>query len=98
MSSIAIHIICNVLPSSHHIAGVTAHARKHIKIESSDAERKELLKYSTTGSHSVKLVTRAKIILELDEANGRKPLTQDQIAEKVGVTRKTVNDVTKAFL
>jgi predicted XRE-type DNA-binding protein len=44
------------------------------------------------------LVNRAKIILELDEADGRKPLTQGQIAEKVGVTRQTVNDAKKAFI
>jgi len=43
------------------------------------------------------LVNRAKIILELDEANGRKPLTQAQIAEKIGVTRQTINDVRKAY-
>jgi predicted XRE-type DNA-binding protein len=44
------------------------------------------------------LVNRAKVILELDEADGRKPMTQAQIAEKVGVTRQAVNDAKQAFI
>jgi predicted XRE-type DNA-binding protein len=44
------------------------------------------------------LVNQAKIILELDEAGGRKPLTQNQIAEKIGVSRQTVNAVKRAFV
>jgi predicted XRE-type DNA-binding protein len=71
---------------------------KHIKIELSAVTRGELKKFSTAGKHSVRLVNRAKIILELDEAGGRKPLTQEQIAEKVGVARQTVNDAKRAFL
>ena len=70
---------------------------KHVKIELITTERSELQKYTKTGTHSVKLVNRAKIILELDEADGRKALTQAEIAEKVGVTRQTVNDAKKAF-
>ena len=71
---------------------------KHVKIELSEAERSELEKFTKTGKRSVKLVNRAKIILELDEAGGRKPLTQEQIAEKVGVTRQALNDTKKEFL
>jgi predicted XRE-type DNA-binding protein len=70
----------------------------HIKIELNPNMRKELEKFMKTGKHSVRLVNRAKIILELDEADGRKPLTQVQIAEKVGVTRQTVNDAKQAFI
>ena len=71
---------------------------KHIKIELSEAERRELKKFSTTGSHSVRLVNRAKIVLELDESGSRRPLTQQAIAEKLGVSRQTINDAKKAFL
>jgi len=71
---------------------------KHVRIELSASDRSELEKYTKTGKRSVKLVNRAKIILELDEANERKPLAQSEIAEKVGVTRQTVNDAKKAFL
>ena len=71
---------------------------KHNKILLSTEERSELEKFSRTGVHSVKLVNRAKIILELDEANGRKPLRQVEIAEKIGVDRRTVNDAKQAFM
>ena len=71
---------------------------KHIKIELSANTRSELEKFTKAGKHSVKLVTRAKIILELDEADGRKPLKQAQIAEKIGVTRQTINDTKQAFI
>jgi len=71
---------------------------KHIKIELDETTRSELEKYTKTGKRSVKLVNRAKIILELDEANGRKPLIQATVAEKIGVTRQAVNDAKQAFL
>ena len=71
---------------------------KHIKIELSAVTRNELEKFTKTGKRSIRLVNRAKIILELDEADGRKPLTQEQIAEKIGVTRQTVNDAKQAFI
>ena len=70
----------------------------HKKIELNASIRNELEKFTKTGKHSVRLVNRAKIILELDESNGRKPLKQAQIAEKVGVARKTVNDAKQAFI
>jgi len=70
---------------------------KHTKIELSTYERSELERFSKTGKRSVRLVNRAKIILELDEADGRKPLTQVQIAEKIGVARQAVNDAKKAY-
>jgi predicted XRE-type DNA-binding protein len=71
---------------------------KHVKIELDENSRSELEKFSKTGKRSVKLLNRAKIILELDESDERKPLTQTVIAEKVGVTRQTVNDAKQAFL
>lgn len=71
---------------------------KQIIIELNEVERSELEKFTKTGKRSVKLVRRARIILELDEANGRKALTQAKIAEKIGVTRQTVNDARKAYL
>ena len=71
---------------------------KHIKIELGKTDRKELEKFVKTGKRIVKLLNRAKIILELDEAEGRKPLTQEKIAEKVGVSRQAVNDAKKAFI
>jgi predicted XRE-type DNA-binding protein len=71
---------------------------KHVKIELSTVTRGELKKFTAKGKHAVRLVNRAKIILELDEADGREPLGQEQIAEKVGVSRQAINDAKQAFL
>jgi hypothetical protein len=71
---------------------------KHVKIELDETIKGELEKYVKTGKRSVKLVNRAKIILELDEADGRKPMTQSAISEKIGVSRQAVNDAKQAFL
>jgi hypothetical protein len=71
---------------------------KHIKIELNGMARSELENFTKTGKRSVKLLNRAKIILELDESDGRKPLTQAAIAEKTGVSRQSVNDAKQAFL
>jgi hypothetical protein len=71
---------------------------KHVKIELGGIARSELEKFTKTGKRSVMLVRRAGIILELDEAGGRKPLTQAAIAEKTGVTRQAVNDAKQAYL
>jgi transposase len=43
-------------------------------------------------------VNRAKIILELDESNGRKLLKQEEIADRIGVSRQAVNDAKKTYL
>ncbi len=71
---------------------------KHIRIELSEETKDVLEKFTTTGKRSVRLVNRAKIILELNEAGGRKPLSQAEIAEKVGVSRQAVNDAKQAYL
>ena len=71
---------------------------KGIKIELTAREREEVEKFSSSGKHSVALVDRAKIIFELEEADRQKGLTQEQIAEKIGASRQTVNDVKKAFI
>lgn len=70
--------------------------RKHIVLN--NEEREELIRFSTTGRRSIRLVNRAKIILELDESCGRKPAKHSTIAEKVGVSRQAVVDARAAFL
>jgi len=71
--------------------------KKRMVIELSGSERKALEQFSKTGIHSVRLVNRAKIILGLDESEGRKKETQTVIAERVGVSRQTINDAKNAF-
>jgi len=61
-------------------------------------QRKELESFSTKGIHSVRLVNRAKIILLMDTSENRKALRQGEIAERIGVSRKTVNEVIRDFI
>ena len=61
-------------------------------------QREELEKFCKTGVHSVKLVKRARIILELDTSEGRKATKQEEIAKRVDVSRQTVNEAKQDFL
>jgi hypothetical protein len=72
--------------------------KKRTKIELKSYEREVLEKYVLTGNHSVHLVKRAKVILALDAAEGRKPVVQTQIAKQVELSRQAINDVKAAFL
>ena len=61
-------------------------------------DRKELERFSTTGVHSVRQVNRAKIILALDTSEGRKAEKQKDIAQRLEVSRQTVNIARDDFL
>jgi len=61
-------------------------------------QRQELEKFCKTGVHSVKLVNRARIILELDTSEGRKATKQKEIVKRVNVSRQTVNEAKRDFL
>jgi len=61
-------------------------------------QRQELEKFCKSGVHSVKLVNRARIILELDTSEGRKATRQEEIAKYVSVSRQTVNEARRDFL
>jgi len=70
--------------------------RKPIQLSVKD--RAALEKFSTTGKHDVRLVTRAKIILALDISGGRTAERQEVIAERLEVSRQTVNNARRDFL
>jgi len=61
-------------------------------------DRAKLERYSTTGVHDVRLVTRARIILALDISGGRTAERRVAIAERLGVSRVTVNNARRDFL
>ena len=71
---------------------------ERVRIQLSETDRKELKRFSTTGKRSVRLVNRAKMILALDESEGRKRETFAEIANRIGVSRQTVNNVKNEFL
>jgi transposase len=60
--------------------------------------RAELERYYGKGVHDVRMVTRAKIILALDTSGGRTADRQGILAERLGVSRQTVNNAKKDFL
>jgi hypothetical protein len=70
--------------------------RKIIRL--SVKERDELEKFCSIGVRSVKLVTRAKIIVALDSSGGRTEERQEVIAERLGVSCRTVNNVMDDFI
>jgi len=71
---------------------------KKNEIKLNAEQRKALEDFSKKGVHSVRLVTRAKIILALDTSEGRKPAKQEEIAERIGVSRQVVNNTRRDFL
>jgi transposase len=61
-------------------------------------ERRELEAFTGSGMRSIKLFKRAGIILALDASDGRTPAKEANIAERIGVSRQTVQIVKKDFL
>ena len=70
--------------------------RKIIRLTAID--RAELERFCTTGVHDVRLVNRAKIILALDTSAGRTAERKQAVAERLKVTRQTVNNAMRDFL
>jgi len=58
------------------------------RIELKTPDRAVLERFCTTGVHSVRLVNRAKIILALDQGNGRLAEKQEVLARRLGVSRQ----------
>ena len=71
---------------------------ERIPIILTSEQRQELEKFCKSGVHSVKLVNRARIILELDTSEGRKATRQEEIAKYVSVSRQTINKAKRDFL
>jgi hypothetical protein len=61
-------------------------------------DRAVLERFCTTGVHNVRLVDRAKIILALDTSGDRTAERQEAIAERLGLSRQTVNIARRDFL
>jgi len=70
--------------------------RKQIKL--TVKERVELERFCSTGVHNVRLVNRAKIILALDISGGRTPERHEAVAQRLGISRQTVNNTRDDFL
>jgi len=71
---------------------------KYVKIILTPQDKAELEQFTTKGTHNVRLVNRAKIILALNQAEEPKKETQHQIAKRVGTSYQTINNTKKAFI
>ncbi len=66
-------------------------------VELSDAERQKLSKVVTTGSHPARMITRARVLLELDQNHG--PVDERAVvARRVQVAESTVRAIAKRFV
>jgi len=60
------------------------------------SDRRKLRRVTTTGTHPARMITRARILLALDEADG--PVADRwQVAERLGVSEGTVYRVAKQY-
>jgi hypothetical protein len=65
-----------------------------VRLKASD--RAKLLKVVSSGRHPARMITRARVLLALDESQGSAP-DRRVVAERVGTSESTVYLVAKAF-
>ena len=65
-----------------------------VRLKASD--RAKLTKLVSSGSHPARMITRARVLLALDESQGSAP-DRHVVAERVGTSASTVYLVAKAF-
>jgi len=61
-------------------------------------QRSELEQFVKTGVRSVRLVTRAKVILALDRSDKKEHLRITRISEQLGIARQNIYAIQKDFL
>lgn len=71
---------------------------KEIRVILNSEQRKVLERFSKTGTHSARLITRAKIILLLDISENRPDVTLAEIAQHLDVSIQTIQNVRRDFL
>ena len=70
---------------------------KKYKVYLAQADRQKLLKITSKGNRSAKIIKRANILLALDENQG-KPATQEEIAEQFHATTTLIHTVSKQLV
>jgi hypothetical protein len=68
------------------------------EIKLTQEERSKLKTFTGSGKRSAKLFKRAEIILALDTSENQSPVTESDIAGRIGVSRQTFQNVKKDFL
>jgi hypothetical protein len=67
------------------------------EIKLTEEEQRQLTAFTGSGKRSVKLLKRAQMILALDTSEGRSPAKEADIAGRIGVSRRTVQNIKKDF-
>ena len=69
---------------------------KEFTVRLNAADRAKLTKVVSSGTHPARMITRARVLLALDESQGDAP-DRRVVAERVGTSESTVYLVAKAF-
>ena len=69
---------------------------KEFTVRLKPADRARLTKVVSSGTHPARMITRARVLLALDESQGDAP-DRRVVAERVGTSESTVYLVAKAF-
>ena len=69
---------------------------KEFTVRLKAADRAKLTKVVSSGTHPARMITRARVLLALDESQGDAP-DRRVVAERVGTSESTVYLVAKAF-
>jgi hypothetical protein len=69
---------------------------KEFTVRLSASDRAKLTKVVSSGRHPARMITRARVLLALDESQGSAPDRQE-VAERVGTSESTVYLVAKAL-
>jgi hypothetical protein len=70
---------------------------KVLAVALSGADREQLVRVVSTGSHPVRMVMRARVLLALDEDSGSAAY-RAAVARQVGVTETTVRSIAERFV
>jgi len=70
---------------------------KVLAVALSGADREQLVRVVSTGSHPVRMVMRARVLLALDEDSGS-AAHRATVARQVGVTETTVRSIAERFV
>jgi hypothetical protein len=70
---------------------------KVLAVALSGADREQLVRVVSTGSHPVRMVMRARVLLALDEDSGS-AAHRAAVARQVGVTETTVRSIAERFV
>jgi len=72
--------------------------KKQIQLQLTKEQRAELERFSKTGIHSARLITRANIILLLDTSENKQDIRLEEIAKQQKVSMQTIQIVRRDYL